>query len=186
VLVARTAVVNGDEGLLARFASSWLGIKQITGEVLEAVAAALLEWIADPEGDVIGQIKTLYKRHRRGHRGIGETQLRGRRIDSLNREVVLPSGLVVELGQQVPASAAIDPSPGFGDPRILRLFAALTAIEREIVIARYSTADCGMTWVMAAEECGQPATVGESVRRKVKRLSQRIMAASSWVEGSWD
>ncbi|MFD9669454.1 hypothetical protein ACFWAY_49245 [Rhodococcus sp. NPDC059968] len=42
------------------------------------------------------------------------------------------------------------------------------------MVARFATIDTGMTWAKAAQDCGYPATKGESVRRKVKRIAQRI------------
>lgn len=173
-LAARQAAINGETEAVEHFARKWLGIAHVTLDVLEAVVAALLEWSVDFVGDAIDHLGKLVKRHRRGHRLIGDTQLGGRRIDSLNREIIQPTGDVTELVALVAAPDLDFSGHEFTDPRCLALLDGLTPDEREIVLAKVSRVDKVITWEQAAQDCGFPASRGESVRRKVGRLKKKI------------
>ncbi|WP_404316216.1 hypothetical protein [Prescottella equi] len=173
-LVARQAAINGETEGVEQFARKWLGIKRVTRDVLEAVVAALLEWSVDFVGDAIDHLGKLVKRHRRGHKLIGDTQLVGRRIDSLNREIIQPTGDVTELVALVAAPDLDFGSHEFTDPRCIALLDGLTPDEREIVLAKVSRVDKVITWEQAAQDCGFAASRGESVRRKVGRLKKKI------------
>ncbi|ROZ52761.1 hypothetical protein EEB12_28295 [Rhodococcus sp. WS1] len=50
--------------------------------------------------------------------------------------------------------------------------------EREVIQAKYSTSEPGMTWAMAADDCGKPVAMGETVRRKLKREAARVEQVS--------
>ncbi|PCK23250.1 hypothetical protein CHR55_30330 [Rhodococcus qingshengii] len=181
-IAARQAALNGDEKTVEAFARGWLGIKRLTKEALDAVVAALLDdsWLGKAVGSVAKFIYRLYVDvYHPTHRPIGETRLLGRMVGSLNWQVVQPSGGLAERGDLLQA-----PEPGanewqVSDPHAVMLLDKFSADEREVLQAKFSTSERGMTWEMAAEDCGFPVKMGETVRRKLKRESARIVAAVS-------
>lgn len=178
-LKTREAALHGDQEAVTWFARRWLGIKRITVEVLDAVIGALLDWNVEGDSEAIKKIRSLYKRHRKGSRLIGEIKQCGSKIESLNRPVGQRGGGEVELGLLVPGQDVVCTGNEFTDPRLVELFGKLDPVERQIVEARFLTADKGITWAAAAEDCGYSAAMGESVRRKVRRLSGRIAPEAS-------
>nr|WP_218681196.1 hypothetical protein [Rhodococcus qingshengii] len=176
---AREAVLSGDHDAVDWFARTWLGIKGITVDVLDAVIGALLDWSVEGDSEAIEEIKALVWKHHANIRPIGETQWRGRRVTSLNRRVIQPGGGEVELGTLVPGPDVDCTGIEFNDPRAVALFAKLDPVEKQIVAARFATTDRGITWADAAEDCGYPAAMGEAVRRKVRGLKRRIAPEAS-------
>ncbi|MDE8650063.1 hypothetical protein PXH69_34465 [Rhodococcus qingshengii] len=180
--VARQAVLNGDDETVAAFARHWLGIKRLTEAAIDAVKSALLDdrWLGKAAGNVAKFIRKLYKEeYHPAHRPVWETQLGRQKVGSLNWPVVQPSGGTVERGELLLA-----PEPGanewqVSDPHALMVWDKFSAEERQILQAMFSTSEPGMTWAMAAEDCGKPAAKGEAVRRKLKRESARVVAAVS-------
>lgn len=180
--VARQAVLNGDDETVAAFARHWLGIKRLTEAAIEAVKSALLDdrWLGKAAGSVAKFIRRLYKEeYHPAHRPEWERRLGRQKVGSLNWPVVQPSGGTVERGELLLA-----PEPGandwqVSDPHALMVMNRFSAEEQQILQAMFSTSEPGMTWAMAAEDCGKPAAKGEAVRRKLKRESARVVAAVS-------
>lgn len=169
-LAARQAVLNGDDETVEAFAQHWLGIKRLTKVALDAVKSALLDdsWLEKAADTVTKTIRKLYKRvYRPTHRPVWKTQLAGQKVG------ILSDG-VVEHGDLVPA-----PEPGaagwqVSDPRAVMVLDRFSPAELEVIQAKFSTSERGMTWAMAADDCGQPVAMGETVRRKLKREAARV------------
>lgn len=176
-LAARQAVLNGDDETVEAFALHWLGIKGLTMYALDAVKSALLDdsWLGRAAGSVAEFIHSLYEEvyHPR-HRPERERRLGRQRVGSLNWQVVQPSGGLVERGELLLA-----PEPGVNelqvsDPHAQVVWDKFSAEEQQILQAMFSTSEPGMTWAMAAEDCGKPAAKGEAVRRKLRRESAKL------------
>lgn len=178
-LRAQGAVLRGDLEAIARFLREWLGFKKTPHTLVDAASAVLLEeaaWLpVGLAGDdkVCPLIKKLTIREHRNFRPIGETELCGRSVDSLDREVMISRDEVVSvpLVEVVPA-----PSPAAGvddisDPRLVRIIDKLTEREKTILRVRGEKA---RNWPDAAVMCGATRAEVENLRRKIKRLSKAV------------
>jgi len=137
-------------------------------------------WLGKAAGSVAKFIHRLYEEvYHPTHRPVWERQHRKQNVGSLNWPVVQPSGGTVERGELLLA-----PEPGanewqVSDPHALMVLDKFSPAEREILQAMFSTSEPGMTWAMAAEDCGRPAAKGEAVRRKLRREPTRGAGAVS-------
>ncbi|MCA1674612.1 MAG: hypothetical protein LC799_21285, partial [Actinobacteria bacterium] len=145
----------------------------------EAVISVLLsdDWLdedlSDPTVPVTVGIKKLARREARNHKFLGDTQIAGRTLDSLDRTIVLPGGASVMLGEVVPAQ----PGGHRFDGRLEQLMERLNPDERRILLAFSEDNGC---WGDAALAAGATREAGEAVRKKCKRLAahQRCLAAA--------
>lgn len=170
----------GDLGPVEEFAFEWLGyIRPARAEqragLLDAVIDVLLgaSWQVTP-----ARARALLRRKidvtRRGTRPFWEREINGRSVISCDLLVpsrpepdgvtlisLLPGGHDVERD-------ALDRVAGADvDPAVRWLTSELTAEEMAVV---WCHVDGGVTWQQAALLCEQDERMGESVRRKVKRL----------------
>lgn len=191
-LEARTAMVTepwdrGKESV-ARFARDWLGFRP-TKDMVDATSMALLHADLDGFDPDDGEQFVVHLRNEVEHqhrlcRPIGETQLCGRLVDSLDR-LLAPSGHQESALAVGDALAVQDPTEAFiahsrewwYDDRIRRVLDLLTPDERQVTLAY---AGGGLSWAEAALGCDLPKEFGEHVRRKVRNrgalLQGRILA----------
>lgn len=82
VIRAQEAVLEGDRETVACFIRDWLGLRPTT-ETIEAVEMVLLEgeWVHLHPEEVLPYIRRQTVRQLRAQRFLGETKLRGHRID---------------------------------------------------------------------------------------------------------
>jgi hypothetical protein len=147
----------------------------------EAVVSVLLsdDWLKDAVGGsstpVTVGIKKLVSREVRNHKPLGRTEIAGRKLDSLDRPIVLPGGTKVALEEVVPGRT--DGQYFDFDSRLQQLLKRLTPDELRIVCA-YSE-DLG-SWGDAALAVGASPEAGEAVRKKCKRFAadQRRIATA--------
>ena len=173
-MAARNAAVRGEMEPVAEFVAAWLGLKP-TPERVEAVAAALLEagWDTDPD-DVLEVIGARAIHHRRAQRPVFETRLHGRRLALLSEPVAGFGG-----GSELTVADVIS---DYTTPEQLYLHgefswpieAVLNGLkdpERAVALA-YAYGGTRMSWTEAAAQAGakDPGKLGETVRRKLKRL----------------
>jgi hypothetical protein len=185
-LRAQRAVLRGDLEAIVRFMREWLGFKRTPHTLVDAAAAVLLEeaaWLpAGLAGDdkLCPLIKKLTVREHRNFRPLGDTELRGRSVDSLDREVMISrdEAVRVPLVEVVPAPPPPPSEDDISDPRLVWILDRLTERERQIVRMK---AKEGRTWPDAAVSCGATLKDGENLRRKVKRLSKAADAAATVV-----
>lgn len=185
-LRAQEAVLRGDLKTIVRFLREWLGFKRTPHTLVDAASAVLLEeaaWLpAGLAGDdkVVPLIKKLTVREHRNFRLLGDTQLGGRPVDSLDRKIAVSrdEAVRVPLVEVVPAPPPPPAEDDISDPRLLQIMDKLTEREREIL---WTKAEEGRTWVDAAVSSGATLKDGDNLRRKVKRLS-KTAAASAAVE----
>jgi hypothetical protein len=125
-------------------------------------------------------IKKLTVREHRNFRLLGDTQLCGRAMDSLDREVMISrdEAVRVPLVEVVPAPPPPPSEDDISDPRLVSIIDRLTERERKILRMK---AKEGRTWPDAAVSCGATLKEGENLRRKVKRLSKTIEGTMSVV-----
>lgn len=170
-LAARRAALHGDWEALKAFVWHWLD-RRPTWPALQAAAEALLDdgWLPESDllgpGEVIPHLRSaITSEATRRHKLLGDTQLLGRRLDSLDRQVPLPGGgtaAVVDL--HVPPGGLQDDSGD--DPRLARALPRFAPDEVRVLQAWAP----GMTWSEAAQAAGLPTEFGETVRRKRKRV----------------
>lgn len=176
-LRARRAVLCGDVAAVVRFLKEVLGFKWTPATLVDAASAVLLEeaaWLPgelEVDEDVCPRIRQLTIREHRNFRLIGETELCGRSVESLDRKVKLSqdesSGVsLVDVVPAPPLPAGVD---DISDPRLVWLISRLTERERKILRMK---AQEGRTWADAAVSCGEAPKAGEDLRRKVKRLGR--------------
>ncbi|MFD6696073.1 hypothetical protein [Micromonospora aurantiaca (nom. illeg.)] len=183
-LEARDAVVRGDgqssHEVVAGYVSQWLGLNP-TRPMVEAAGNALLQAPLDPhdpspDTDVVKRLRSATFRQRRAWRPIGETWLRGRRVDALDRPLRLVTDnealtMADTVGAEDQYAADLD---GWRDHRIARVLTQLRDDERDV--AMMYAHDAITTWGDAARACGRPEVFGERVRRKLLRLGKRLTA----------
>lgn len=182
-LRAQRAVLRGDLEAIVRFLREWLGFKKTPHTLVDAASAVLLEegaWLpAGLAGDdkLCPLIKKLTVREHRNFRLIGDTQLVGRPVDSLDRKVRISEdeAVRVPLVEVVPAPPPPARDEDISDPRLVRIIGKLN--ERERKILRMKALE-GRTWGDAAVSSGATLAEGESLRRKVKRLSKTAQTAA--------
>jgi hypothetical protein len=178
-LRARQAVMSGDTSEVDCFITEWLELRA-TRVRREVVIDVLLsdEWLPTslepPSTEVVRLIKALAvdKNRTRRYRFIGETQIKGQRIQSLDRSVHLPSGGETPLAETVAdpyGDPALVADLGWDDPLIAKVLAHLGPVERKIFLAHGQV----NTWGDAAALAGRSEAEGESTRRKVRRFVQR-------------
>ncbi|MFB8127082.1 hypothetical protein ACFVG1_11920 [Streptomyces bacillaris] len=175
---AREAARTGDQAALRAFVSDGLG--RWSGW-REPVSTALLGSWADPlynDGRLSpGAVDQFLDEAR-----IINGQLKPIWLHQANREYVrlldTPFGDGMTLYDVLSTPAADDSFEGFDDPRLIEILDALSEEEQAVMIARSRT---GVTsWPEAARVAGvpQPEVVAEHVRRKVKRLANRLTSRS--------
>ncbi|MFC9999593.1 hypothetical protein [Nocardia sp. NPDC127526] len=172
---ARAAVLNflGAEAdaVVADFAVHWLGYAKAKAYVVEAVAAALLDdqWLGgdDPLAS-LDTLKGLTEDHHRVQKPLFKQKLRGGRVLYLSEPLgdgddSTTVGDFLVFGQD----ARID---GYEDSRVVEVLNRLEPEERRIAYAHSEY----RTWEEAARHCGFPPAAGEAVRRKIKRVGQKV------------
>lgn len=125
-----------------------------------------------PDGERPSDYAGLAAEQHRNHRLIGETQLCGRLVWSLDKPVAIGPYDTLPLVETVPAPAPR--SNEISDRWLVRLLGALSERERKIVWAK----GYERSWADAATAVGATAAEGERLRRKVKRLSKCAAAGS--------
>jgi hypothetical protein len=181
-LRAQRAVLRGDLEAIARFLREWLGFKKTPHTLVDAASAVLLEdaaWLpAGLAGDdkVIPLIKKLTIREHRNFRPIGETELCGRSVDSLDREVMISrdEAVSVPLVELVPAPPPAPDVDDISDRRLVWIMDKLSDREKAILRVR---AEKARNWPDTAAVCGATRAEVENLRRKVKRLSATAESA---------
>ncbi len=191
----RDSIVRDDPSIsrerVGRFAAAYLGITHPAGT--EAVGAALLHLPLEPDdpggdfrtertGDLLGDLRRETRRQRRALRLIGETQLFGRCVASLDEPLPAPEPGTSTVGDVVacwrPRPDALPGLAGeFQDPRILRVLAMLKPMERAVAEA-YAFGG-GISWAEAEAIAAAPAGYGERVRRKLLRLGGQLQARTA-------
>ena len=174
-LAARRAALQGDWETVRAFVQHWLD-RRPTVPILEAAVEALLDdgWL--PESEVLEPVEVIAHlrartspEHARRYKWIGDTQIAGRRIDSLDRPVPLPSGDLVALVEVTPAPLGLQHDDSI-NPRLARALPMLKPEEQQVLLAW----EPGMTWQQAADACGLPSSFGERVRRKRGRVAAEV------------
>lgn len=175
-LRARRAALRGDLAAVREFIVNWLE-RQPTEPMVEATIDALLEddWVpydddaVDPE--VIEHLQRRAGRYTRRHKMIGQTQIVGRSVDSLDRLVpVGRSGERVSLVTLTadPSTAIVVVDVDSLERRAQRALGQFKPEEQQVLLAW----EPGMTWQEAAAAAGLTPEVAERVRRKRKRVAQ--------------
>jgi hypothetical protein len=187
--LARDAVVRQDpkisRPIVARFAETWLGLRP-TDATIDATGNALLQAPLDglhPDGDhaAVRHLRTDVRDQRRAWRLIGQTQLCGRLVDSLDRRLPGADGddpLVV--ADTVDGGMQSDLTEGWEDARLPRVLARLPPDELRVTLTKVYQ---GTTWTAAAQTCGMTAEFGERVRCKLKRLGADLTARIEAAKG---
>jgi len=179
-LDARDRVVHDDptdsREAVAGYVSKWLGLRP-TPAIVEAAGNALLQAPLEPddtapERDVIQRLHSEIVRQRRAWRPIGETQLGGRRVDSLQRTLNPAADTTTIVADTVAIEDLHTVHGGWDDDRLTRVLNMLRPDERHVALA-YAH-DGGTTWSGAARACGLPDPFGERVRRKLLRLGRQL------------
>lgn len=115
-LRARAAILHGDDGLVAWFIETWLGLR-VSPERIEAVSAALLEegWdasVPDDPAHLLTDLRRRTARQARFLRPIWETQLNHRTIGMLDQPVITGNGTLLAVADLIPGGQATDhPAP---------------------------------------------------------------------------
>ena len=104
--------------------------------------------------------------HTRRYKMLGDTELGGRWVDSLDRAVVLPSGDTVALVDVTPDPRTLPDAHDPDDPRLARALALFEPDERRVFAAKSDD----LPWAQAVQEAGLPPAFGETVRRKRGRV----------------
>lgn len=175
-LRARRAALRGDLAAMREFIVNWLE-QQPTEPMVEATIDALLEddWVPYDDDavdlEVIEHLQRRAGRYTRRHKMIGQTQIVGRSVDSLDRLVpVGRSGERVSLVTLTadPSTAIVDVDVDSLERRAQRALGQFKPEEQQVLLAW----EPGMTWQEAAAAAGLTPEVAERVRRKRKRVAQ--------------
>jgi hypothetical protein len=138
---AREAVVQGDEDFVREFVIRWLRRKPQPW-VMEAAAMVLLEneWLpADLDADgyeVIEKLRVLVGRYTRYYKPLEATQIRGRKIRSLDKPVGFNTlGEPITLLEVSPDPGAADPAElwSVDDPRLVHALARFKPEEQAVI-----------------------------------------------------
>jgi hypothetical protein len=187
-LCARAAVLNGDDGSVARFVEVWLHMR-VTPERLEAVSAALLEegWDAVVPEDpayLLADLRNRTVRQARVLRPFWETQLNHRTIGRLDHAVTTSNGTLLTVADLVPDRQTTEDLVLANECEEQRLRCVLSRLKPdELQVTNVYAGRSELTWAEAARLAGaaDPAAMGERVRRKLKRLgaehSRRLVQA---------
>ncbi|WIN00042.1 hypothetical protein ACTOB_003718 [Actinoplanes oblitus] len=179
----REAIIHEEnsEEIVREFMLAFLDLFPKGRPHVEAAKEALLEdaWLKAEPKDVK---KVLLKRIRdlhRNHRMVSDTELRHRRVVSLNAPLSpadSDSDMVLTLVEALADPDSVEDFvlnlPEFRDPRIDRVLNKLKPGEREVADLYAGHDD--MTWDLAAAAAGQPPAFGERVRRKLIRLGDQF------------
>lgn len=175
-----------DLGPVEEFAFEWLGYArparaQERAGLLDAVIEVLLgtSWQVTPT-----RVRTMLRKKvdvtRRGTRPFWEREINGKSVISCDQLVpsrLAPEGVtlisLVAGGHDVERDALDRVAGAEIDPAVRWLMSELSAEEMSVV---WCHVDGGVTWRQAALLCGHDERMGESVRRKVKRLVRRHQA----------
>ncbi|MGW0964101.1 hypothetical protein ACWD4K_35040 [Streptomyces gelaticus] len=174
-LVARNAAVEGDTETVDAFSRDWLGLTDPQGWRSAVENALLGEWVHHLGRGVLRdpQLRDLLNQHTRiEHRNLQplwERRVRGRRVRLL--QDLIADGLTLAdtvADNRRPEDALLRRE--LDDSRLAAVFRGLTQQEAEVAAAW--AADPKSTWLQAAAALGhrEPASFGERVRRKLKRL----------------
>lgn len=168
-LRAREAVLEGDQEVVAAFIYDWLRVRPTAGRV-EAMEMALLEdggFHLSPE-QIILHLRMRAARYLRGLRLMGETQLSGHPIDSLDR-LVRVGDTWRPLADRV---SVPDPVPAlierlYAEQQLQTLRGWFTDQELRVIRRHHN----GWSWAAAATAEGLPSEKGDHIRRKLSRLA---------------
>jgi len=157
------------------FGVTWLGFAAMPQTRVEATMMALLDDQWPGYGaDFREQMRMRVNRHHEVQRPIGDRQINGRRIVSLDAPIrSTPVSALVTLLDVTAGPDAVEPAVmarlgGWSDPRIQRVLDHLGEQERAVVAA-YARGGDDTTWAAAAAETGADKDFGERVRRALKR-----------------
>jgi hypothetical protein len=176
---AKQAVLRGDVDAVRWFVRHWLNFTCVPATLVDAASAVLLDesaWMPAEDAavgyDPRQRLRALTITAHRNHRLIGNTQLCGRRVWSLDEPVPIGSGDVkVPRVELVPSPPL--PCDEITDPRLIRLLGELSERERRILWAWLNEG----SWYAAAESCGATRAEANNVRRKVNRLCGRLFGS---------
>jgi hypothetical protein len=171
-LVAREALLSGDEEEVARYVRNTLGLKP-TRQRLDALVLVLLDPDLEqvPVDEVGSWVRARLRDELRGHRPIqGDARpLRGQPVDSIDRSI--EDGLIL-------ADTLPDPHEAMAE-RVVQRLAVQQALahmlrpldERERTIAGYRM--YAESWSKAALAAGSAPAEGQAVRRRLRHLSSQ-------------
>jgi hypothetical protein len=188
---ARDAVVNqpwqDSKEAVAKFTKDWLNLQPTDGLVNATANALLFASLDDPdlapnnlgERGLVDQLRNETIQQHRALRLLGDTQLCGKRVDYLERQI---PPLVAEDDSRQVRDHLVDPQTvedvaflGAGqwsDSRVTRVLAKLKQDEHCVAIA---WAERGCTWAQAAKICGFPEKYGVRVQRRLRRLGKEFL-----------
>jgi DNA-directed RNA polymerase specialized sigma24 family protein len=175
-LDARDAVLNDPDSpkVVRRFARTWLGIRNITQYVLDAVVDVLLsdDWheLDVTEDELREHLRARTRDRHAIHRPVFERQLGGRPIGSLSAQLHTDVG-VLTLDQAVAGTHDTEHEAlqqQWADSRLAPLLDKLTPLHRRVVDVIASN---GLGWYEAADVAGVTPAEVEATRRRVKYLA---------------
>jgi hypothetical protein len=177
-LRARAGVLDGDDGPVAWFIEAWLHMR-VTPKRIEAVSAALLEegWdvgIPEDPACLLTDLRGRTARQARVLRPIWETRLNCRTIGRLDHTVATSNGTLLTVADLVPDPQATEDLALANECEEHRLRRVLSRLKPdELQVTNVYAERSELTWTEAARLAGaaDPATMGERVRRKLKRLA---------------
>ena len=173
IWLAVDAAIWGDRASLRAFV--WTHLRLVpTPAHLEAATDALLDLMNEPvSSELTKRLRNRTIELTRAHRFLGETQIRGQRIDYLDRPFSGP-------GDPLTVGDKLAPLPDPSDLILTRLDAGrilpdlrdrLTAQEERIVAHHLYD---GLTWADSARVENCAAIRGDAVRRKVRRFGELV------------
>ncbi|GDY33220.1 hypothetical protein [Gandjariella thermophila] len=193
-LHARDAVVNqpwqDSKEAVARFTEDWLNLQPTDGLVNATANALLFASLDDPDPDpddrdtlggrgLLDRLRNETILQHRALRLLGETQLCGKPVDYLDRQIQSP---VTDDDSPQLRDHIADPQKvedivclGIGrwsDDRVARVLGKLKEDEYRVAVV---WAEQGCTWAQAAEMCGLPEKYGVRVRRRLRRLGKELL-----------
>jgi hypothetical protein len=174
-LLARDAVLDGDDEPVAWFIEDWLGMR-VTPQRIEAVGAALLEegWDAGVPEDPDYLITDLRRRTRRQARvlkPIWETRLNFRAVGQLDHAAAAGNGTPLTVADLLPDPHTTEDlalASEYEQQRLALVLSRLKPDELQVTTVYARRGD--LTWAEAARLAGASDAMGERVRRKLKRL----------------
>jgi hypothetical protein len=174
-LDARDAVLNDPDAdkIVRRFARTWLGIRQVTRYVLDAVVDVLLsdDWheLDATEDELREHLRDRTFEQHALYRPVFERQLAGYPIGSLSAQVRTDDGTLT-LDQAVAGSHDTEREVldrQWTDPRIGPLLDKLAPHQRRVIdVITYD----GLGWYQAADVAGVTPEEVEATRRRIRYL----------------
>lgn len=189
-LVARNAAVEGDVETVDAFSRDWLGLADPEGWRMAVENALMGEWVHYLGGGLLRdpELRKLLDRHTKiEHRHLQplwERTVSGSRLRLLQAPIA--DGLT--LGDTVADLRRPEDNLLMSELENSRLSVVLRGLnEKEAAVATAWAADPRATWAQAAAALGHrdPASFGDRVRRKLKRLGTRLTERMAAAEVAW-